>query len=160
MTVYRTPPQDVRHGGLAIVAEALTGGLQRLCDAFAEDGYETVAGGDPEALLDALAGPRFLIGLGGEAALAWEAACRREDLTAAAMLYPRGLLAGKPLCPVILQVSKQAGETPEADYPVFAYAAAPGFLLDDDPAYDSDASKVAILRTLALFRRSVGRGES
>ncbi len=163
-TPYRARPQDARHGGLVILADGpLTPGLARVCDAFAEDGYEVIglpADGDLEGAARALAGPRLVIGFGAGAAIAWAAGERDEAIAAMALFHPVGLRPAKAPRPAIVHLPKaQAAAWPD-DQPVFAYDAAPGFYLDDDAAYDPAAAHLARLRTLALFRRTVGRGEA
>ena len=161
---YRAEPDDARHGGLVIVADgAVTAGLRRVCDAFAEDGYETVAiaaDGDLEGALAAVGEPRLLIGFGAGATRAWQAADGRYRVAAMALFHPEGLAPGKAPLPAIVHLGKaDAGAWPD-EQPVFGYEASAGFYLDDEAAHDPEAARLARLRTLALFRRTVARGEA
>lgn len=162
--VYRAYPRDARHGGLLLVGEAVTPGLRRACDLYAEDGYEALGaapGEDLAALLAGLGAPRFVAGFGAGADQAWTLACSDAGVQAAALFYPHALAQGEAACPVIAHLAKPA-EAPAVlgEAPAFPYGAAAGFYLDDDPAHDPAAAHLARLRTLALFRRSAGRGEA
>lgn len=163
-TTYRAEPDDVRHGGLVVLADGpVTPGLERVCDAFAEDGYVTIAipdDGDLEGALAAVGAPRFLIGFGAGADRAWEAGGRLDQVAAMALFHPAGLAPATAPLPAIVHLAKaDAAAWPDAQ-PVFAYEARPGFYLDDDPSHDADAARLARLRTLALFRRTASRGEA
>jgi hypothetical protein len=163
-TTYRAGPDDARHGGLVIVSGGpVTLGLERVCDAFGQDGYETAAvtvDDDVDAVLESLGAPRLLIGFGRGADRAWATAAKQGGVAAMALFHPEALQPQAAPCPTILHLTRaEAARWPD-EQPVFGYAAAPGFYLDDDPAHDADAARLARLRTLALFRRTVGRGEA
>jgi hypothetical protein len=159
---HRTQPADVRHGGVLIVAgrQVGEGQLADLCALFAGDGYETVAcraGADADLLLAGLEGPRFAIGLGEGADAALGLPAHAVSAFPSQALPPH---AGPPRA--IVHVTRAlAGlfETWEAgapETPVFVYDADEGFF----EGGEGDPARLARLRTLALFRRTVSRGES
>ena len=174
--LYHAPTLDARRGGIVVVSAGREIGprVRDLCDSLAEEGYEAAAIGDADpAPVAGLSGPLFLLSLSlGEAegevgAGAWATICREGQPFAAASLYDpplTALAAGEPQCPTTLHLTaERIGWPPHlddlddrrSDVCVFPYRAMGGFGLDD-----SDAARLARLRTLQLFHRSSGaRGE-
>jgi dienelactone hydrolase len=165
---YLAAPTDALHGAVLVVAQTVDTHIRQTCDQFAEDGYQAAActpGDDLSALLRALPKPRFLFGVGPGAdamlAIAGEA-------SAASAVYPDHAPSSAPAAPTIFHFGKddrlkdpdvQALVAAAPSVPVFAYACRNGFF-EPGSAYDPDCARLVRLRTLALFRRTVSRGES
>jgi hypothetical protein len=89
-------------------------------------------------------------------------------VTAVSALYPDHAPQAAPKTPTILHFGKhdrlldpdvQALMAADPTIPVFAYPCPSGFF-EPGAAYDADCAHLARLRTLALFRRIVSRGEA
>lgn len=131
----------------------------------------TVALGDIQACIDALAPPVFVAGFCFGGTAAWLAAARCSGLAGAACFYGGGVaanLAARPVCPTILHFGKRDPLIPMTDVeavisahpelPVWLYEAGHAFMAPSD--YDADSAKLARLRTLQHFHRAAGpRGE-
>jgi len=164
-TLHLTPP-DARRAGLVIVGGRTDDSLIELCRGFAEQGYEVMA---PvvdalDAAVSSLAGPVVMLSL-GEAA-PWVLAASVRLPVAAISLFdpPVEALAIAPNCPVISHFSLTRGTASAAELDalrdrcpelvVYPYAAEAGFIFGD-----SDAARLARLRTLQLFHRAGGKAE-
>jgi carboxymethylenebutenolidase len=124
---------------------------------------------DLQAVIDALAGPVFVVGYCWGGTAAWLAACRCEGVAAASSYYGRRipeLLGETPRCPAILHFGKtdasippetvaRIGET-HPETPIYLYDAGHGFNSDRRADYSADCARLARLRTLQLFQRSSG----
>jgi carboxymethylenebutenolidase len=127
---------------------------------------------DLAACAAALAPPVFAVGYCWGGTAAWLAACRLEGLAAASSYYGRRipeLLTEIPMCPLIAhfgrrdptipaEVVARVGEA-HPDVPLYLYNAGHGFA-SDRADHDPDSARLAWLRTLQLFARHGGRGES
>jgi len=129
--------------------------------------------GDLEAVIAALKPPVFVTGFCWGGAATWLAACRCEGVTAASAYYGRRIsdLADEtPKCPTILHFGKTDASIPlekvdeirekHPELPVYIYDAGHGFASDRRKDYHLDSAKLARLRTLKLFSRPGGGGES
>ena len=156
----------------------VTAGVRTLADGFAADGYEAFAldlaasgdiARDLQAAVSAIAAPVFLAGYEWGGTAAWIAACRCEGVAAVSSHDGEGiaeLIVEAPICPVVVHFGQRdplmpAGfaEAIRAAHPLVAvhgYDAARGFAFQPS----ADVARLAHLRTLQLFARSVGgRGE-
>jgi carboxymethylenebutenolidase len=129
--------------------------------------------GDLQAAVDALSPPVFVTGFCWGGTAAWLAACRCDGVAAASSFYGRRiseLKAETPKVPTILHFGKTDASIPpeqieeirqlHPDLPIYLYDAGHGFVSDRRSDYDADSTRLARLRTLALFSRSGGgRGE-
>lgn len=138
-------------------------------------GYSTATpwdqvAGDCQAAIDQLRtkGPVVVAGYCWGGAATWLAACRCEGVTAASSFYGRRISELKdetPRCPTILHFGKTDASIPmerveeiralHPDLPIYLYDAGHGFFSDRRTDYDADSAKLARLRTLQLFHRSV-----
>jgi carboxymethylenebutenolidase len=132
--------------------------------------------GDLQAAIDALKprGAVFAAGYCWGGAATWLAACRCEGLTAASAFYGRRITELQdetPRCPIILHFGKTDASIPpervedirerHPDIPIYLYEAGHGFFSDRRADYHPDSAKLARLRTLQLFHRTItGRGEA
>lgn len=135
--------------------------------------WDEVAG-DLATCVAALQPPVFVAGYCWGGAATWLAACRCEGVSAASSFYGRRipeLLAEAPRCPIILHFGRRDPTIPPAtveaiadawpDIPIYQYDAGHGFVSDRRADYNSDAAKLARLRTLQLFTlHGGGRGEN
>jgi carboxymethylenebutenolidase len=128
--------------------------------------------GDVQTGIDALAGPRFLIGFCFGGTTAWLAACRCEGLAAVSCFYGgqiHDFRTETPRCPTILHFGKtdelippervEAISEAHPEIPAFLYDAGHGFVAPT-AAHHADSARLSRLRTLQLFARQVGRGEA
>jgi carboxymethylenebutenolidase len=100
--------------------------------------------------------------------VAWLAATRLSDLSAASSYYGGGIggfAAEKPKCPTQCHFGEKDHAIPMTDVDkvkqagnaeVFVYPAGHGFVCDERGSYHADSAKQARERTLALFRKNVG----
>ena len=130
----------------------------------------TLAMGDIQAAIDALAGPVFAIGFCFGGTAAWLAAARCEGLAAVSSFYGGGVAAHAdetPLRPTILHFGRQDALIPlsdvekvaeaHPDLPIHLYDAGHAFMAPSD--YVEDAARLGRLRTLQLFHRAAGKAE-
>lgn len=147
-------------------AEAIAKGVQ-----FSQATPWDQVAGDAQAAIDALKPPVFVTGFCWGGAATWLTACRCDGLTAAASYYGRRiseLVDETPKVPIILHFGKTDASIPmekvdeirekHPDVPVHVYDAGHGFVSDRRADYDADATRLAKLRTLALFHRKSGGG--
>lgn len=133
--------------------------------------WDQVAG-DCQAAIDPLRarGPVFVAGYCWGGAATWLAACRCDGVTAASAFYGRRISELKdetPRCPTILHFGKSDASIPmerveeirdlHPDLPIYLYDAGHGFFSDRRTDYDADSARLARLRTLQLFHRTVTR---
>jgi len=121
---------------------------------------------DSQAAIDRMKdkGPVYITGFCYGGSIAWLAACRCTDLTAAAAYYGRLIVDFKdeqPLCPVILHYGNNDESIPmedvhlvesaQPDVPVYIYDAGHGFQSDRPSHYDHHAATLSWERTVAFF---------
>jgi carboxymethylenebutenolidase len=160
-------PPDARRTGLVVAGAVDDVRLGHLCAGFAEQGYEVMAPGldNLDAAVSALAGPVVLLSLGAGAAAAMATAIARPEVVAVSLFDPAvESLSTPPSCAAIAHFGLQGGTASSAeldalrdrhpDLAVYPYAAEPGFIFAD-----SDAARLARLRTLQLFHRAGGKAE-
>jgi len=127
-----------------------------------------------QVAIDALAGsgPVFAMGFCFGGTVAWLAAARCTDLTAASCFYGGDIIrhvAEAPKVPTILHFGKAdplipladvaAIEAAHPDLPVWRYDAGHAFVAPS--GHHPDSARLAMLRTLQLFQRSGGaKGEA
>jgi len=128
---------------------------------------------DLAACVAALAPPVFVAGYCWGGTATWLAACRCEGVAAASSFYGRRipeLLSETPRCPIILHFGRRDPTIPpgtvaaiaaaQAEIPIHLYDAGHGFVSDRRADYDTDAARLARLRTLQLFAlNGGGRGD-
>jgi carboxymethylenebutenolidase len=128
---------------------------------------------DLSATIAALAPPVFVVGYCWGGAATWLAACRCAGVAAASSFYGRRipeLVAETPRCPIILHFGRADPTIPPAtaeqiakahpDIPIHLYDAGHGFVSDRRADFNSDAARLARLRTLQLFAlNGGGRGD-
>jgi carboxymethylenebutenolidase len=163
--LHLTPP-DARRAGLAVVGAEDDPRLGVLCAGFAEQGYEVMATSADgiEAAAMALASPVVVLAFGASATDALAAAARLSQITAISLFDPPlAALSVSLERPVIAHFALGADVSPSQlddlrslwpTLAVYPYAAEPGFLFGD-----SDAARLARLRTLQLFHRAGGKAE-
>lgn len=139
---------------------------------FAEQsGWGLEALADVQATIDALSPPVFLIGFCFGGTTAWLASARCSGLSAVSSFYGGQIglyLDETPKVPTELHLGRHDELIPPADVeairerhpetPVFIYDAGHAFVAPS--GFHADSARLARLRTLKLFARSVGgRGE-
>jgi carboxymethylenebutenolidase len=126
---------------------------------------------DVQTAIDALQGPKFLLGFCFGGTAAWLAACRCEGLSAVACYYGGNIVQYRdetPRCPTILHFGKTDELIPPGDVETItqAHPDIPAFLYDAGHAFVApsghhpDSARLSRLRTLQLFARQMGRGEA
>lgn len=126
---------------------------------------------DTQICIDALKakGPVFTVGYCYGGSVVWAAVCRLSGLAAGSSYYgslvPQ-FAAEQPKCPVICHFGEHDHGIPlegvqkikdaHPDVPVYVYDAGHGFNSDRRSDYNDAASKLALQRTLDLFRANGG----
>lgn len=136
-----------------------------------ETGWGQTTLPDVQTAIDALQGPRFLMGFCFGGTVAWLAACRLERLNAVSSFYGGQIVQHRdetPRCPTILHFGKTDELIPQKDVEAiteaqpdlraFLYDAGHAFVAPS--AFHEDSAKLSRLRTLQLFARQMGRGEA
>lgn len=126
---------------------------------------------DAGTCIDALKdkGPVFITGYCYGGTVTWAAACKCEGLTAASAYYGGNIAQmadWQPKCPIILHFGEHDDHIPmdavekvraaHPDVPVYLYDAGHGFNSDRRTDYNEAAAKLAMQRTLELFRANGG----
>jgi carboxymethylenebutenolidase len=101
--------------------------------------------------------------------LAWLAATRIEEATAAVGYYGGGIadaVGERPACPVLLHFGETDASIPKEHYqtvrrqhpsvPVHVYPAGHGFNCDERASYDAPSAQLARERTLTFLRQHLG----
>jgi len=131
---------------------------------------------DTQAAVDALKdkGPVFVTGHCWGGSASWLAAARVDGIAAVSSFYgtriATELLGETPKVPTILHFGKKDASIPpeniakiaekNPDVPIYVYNAEHGFVSDRPTNHDVDATRLSHLRTLQLFTKGSGRGES
>ena len=124
---------------------------------------------DTQTCIDALKGKVFITGYCYGGSVTWAAACKCDGLAAASGYYGGNIpqmAEWNPKCPTILHFGKQDHgipmeavhkiETLHPDVKVYIYDAGHGFNSDRRTDYNPEAAKLAMERTLELFRANGG----
>jgi carboxymethylenebutenolidase len=125
------------------------------------------AAGDVAACAAALEPPVFAVGYCYGGTVAWLAACRTDELTAATVFYSNGIIDfidEQPRCPVIFHYGlRDAHIGPEhheriraahPDLPLHLYDAGHGFFSDDRPEASPEAAALSRARTLESWAQA------
>ncbi len=127
---------------------------------------------DTQVCIDALKGkgPVFITGYCYGGSVTWAAACKCDGLAAASGYYGAKIpemAAWQPKCPTILHFGRhdhgipmeqvERVQTRHPDVQVYIYDAGHGFNSDRRSDYNEAAAKLAMQRTLELFRANGGR---
>ncbi len=145
--------------------------IQRSLEMRAANPYDNTVL-DVQMCIDALKdkGPVFVTGYCYGGTVAWLAACRCHDLTAAAGYYGgaiKDFIDEQPKCPIILHFGEHDHSIPmtnvaairqaHPDVPVYIYDAGHGFNSDRRADYNEAAAELARKRTLDHFAAQAGQ---
>jgi carboxymethylenebutenolidase len=128
---------------------------------------------DLTAAVSALEPPVFVVGYCWGGTAAWLAAGRCQGVSGVSSFYGRRipeLVEEVPRCPTILHFGRRDASIPpdvvasiaqlHPEIPIHVYDAGHGFVSDRGTDHQSDAARLARLRTLQIFaRHGGGRGE-
>ena len=143
-------------------------GVAKGRDYTTRKGLDELAG-DVQAAIDRLSpgGPVFLTGFCYGGFVAWIGACRCTGLNAASCYYGRLILEHpeeQPRCPTILHWGRNDSTIPVAQVEAFMasrpelvnylYDAGHGFVSSRPTHHDPEATRLAMSRTLELFRNA------